>query len=275
MKFSLATSDEKKELIHLSQLYLYTTEQACHATPSIFHKVQLMYWHFIDVCVTGTDKLPGFRYFASRWYLYVGVHLKWTFKGGFNKLWSQYCRLYAQAPRAGGAILSRCGRFVVMVESVKGVFGFPSGKVEHGSTSYNTAFRECYEEVGVDIRSAARSNNFIKLLHTNKRTVTKLYIVRTNLEAHAPLRTMDPLEISSIQWIPLSETLTRRSTSYTKQLFQQIQNIRHYRHTSRVRVFGVRCVVNKQLDKGKKKNERRHRGCSYWCMRLLSYIGVG
>jgi tRNA nucleotidyltransferase (CCA-adding enzyme) len=99
-----------------------------------------------------------------------------------------------------------CDLYVLLVQSKKGNWGFPKGKIEKGELPFECAFRELREETGL------KQNDIIPLdmhtLYLEEKSYTgkpsvRLYLAITEEKIIPKISDID--ELKDVQWIKIDE----------------------------------------------------------------------
>lgn len=94
----------------------------------------------------------------------------------------------------------------ILVNTDRGNFSFPKGKRKKGETDSETAWREFYEETGIDKNDVELIDNVFIDEKSNKGNVNVRYFVG-RIKREIKEFTYDKTELNNVQWICVDDAL--------------------------------------------------------------------
>lgn len=142
---------------------------------------------------------------------------------------------------------------------------FPRGKKGFNETGRETAIREVYEEIGLDI-----SDKVMDVMFLPKREKYHILIV-VNQKMSTPLQTQTRYEIKDIQWVKISDILNNHSKTYDDidmfdTSFSCVSSNSYYNRSDLLNIRAVFYRIRKQLDylRGNRVTLNRKRVLQYF-----------
>lgn len=104
---------------------------------------------------------------------------------------------------AGVILLDKSKKFVVIVQTHRGNYGFPKGKSKKGETLIETAKRECFEESGIKIDDSDIICSFDETKPGRNPSI-RYY---TCIKECAVVAAKNPEELKSVEWMSVEQAL--------------------------------------------------------------------
>ena len=174
--------------------------------------IEKAYWHYQRAYLPHDKSLRRgtLQQFASLIFSFLnlvpGVNVR--------KVVEDYEEYKDHIPTHGAIILTPWLDKVLLVQSRKGNWGFPKGKMEEFEEPEDCAAREVMEEVGLDIRNLIVKNRFLE--EKERKHIARLYII-PGIKESTELSTSCPEEIKDIKWFKLSSLPTSFQDEKSKQ----------------------------------------------------------
>jgi mRNA-decapping enzyme subunit 2 len=120
----------------------------------------------------------------------------------FDRLYRSFCQYVCQIPVYGCMIISKCGKYILVVRGPTGYWSFPKGKQNQAEDGETCARREVFEETGYKYPSVPLGIGITRWFYGRRLTMYRLQIVR-----YDPSTThcrQNRYEISKVEWIKIS-----------------------------------------------------------------------
>jgi len=193
----------------VSRFILSWPEEIPLDSTRLFFQLEQAHWFYEDFYADKHGNLPHFhslKKFCSMIFKRSKVFPA-DLKKKFPKMYLAFTKYRKSVPAFGAILLNPKRTKVVLVESWKHhVWGFPKGKINEGESDSLGAVREVKEEIGFDISSRVKEEEFIELkAKTGK--INKLFIIRdvpetTKFKIHVRK------EIRSVRWFHIENILS-------------------------------------------------------------------
>ena len=125
----------------------------------------------------------------------------------FDQKYSEYMTYKSKIPVYGAIILDTSLTHVIVLTDYHNThYDFPKGKRNQDEKDYESAIREVYEEIGYDITSKLKEEEFI-IVETFKDKFVKLYVI-ADVPKETVFKSQTRCEIGRIEWRDINELLT-------------------------------------------------------------------
>lgn len=182
----------------------------------LFIHLQQAYWFYEDFLADKFDHLPHLSERRFTLQLFERNPVLKHYKEHHGEYMKRYREYLHSIPAYGAVIMNKDLSKVLLVKSYKGdSYNFPRGKINEAESEVQCAKREVYEEVGYDIGSLIKDNQYISYMSQVK--FVKLFIV-SGVPEDAHFETQTRKEVGEIRWFPLKEVLNAKGKSGGKNL---------------------------------------------------------
>ena len=173
----------------------------------LFFQLEQAHWFYEDFYADKYESLPHFH--SLKKFCHMIIHSSNVFtskhRSEFAKMYNVFTKYKAAVPAYGAILINSKRDKMLMAESWHNkVWGFPKGKINEGEKESAGAIREVMEEVGYDITSKLREEDYIEI--TSKGAsgkVTKLFIV-CNVPEKFKFQPRVRKEIRSVRWFRIN-----------------------------------------------------------------------
>ena len=173
----------------------------------LFFQLEQAHWFYEDFYADKYESLPHFH--SLKKFCHMIIHSSNVFtsknRSEFAKMYNVFTKYKAAVPAYGAILINSKRDKMLMAESWHNkVWGFPKGKINEGEKESAGAIREVLEEVGFDITSRVREEDYIEI--TSKGAsgkVTKLFII-CNVPENFKFKPRVRKEIRSVRWFSIN-----------------------------------------------------------------------
>ena len=173
----------------------------------LFFQLEQAHWFYEDFYADKYENIPHFHSLRKFCEMIIRSSNVFTSKhrADFTKMYSAFTKYKAAVPAYGAILINSKKNKMLMAESWHNkVWGFPKGKINEGEKESAGAIREVLEEVGFDITSRIREDDYIEI--TSKGSsgkITKLFIVCDVPEKYN-FKPRVRKEIRSVRWFSIN-----------------------------------------------------------------------
>ena len=168
----------------------------------IFFQLEEALWFYIDFVRADNPSLPHVHLKAFVEMMYTAVPVMAEMCTSPQEALTNFNSYKNTIPVRGAIIINDSYDHILLVKGYHSrSWGFPKGKINKAEDDFVCAVREVEEEIGFDITPYANPKKYIDRTFQGKHT--RLYVV-TKVPTETHFETKTRMEISKIEWVPLS-----------------------------------------------------------------------
>lgn len=168
----------------------------------IFFQLEEALWFYIDFVRADNPSLPHVHLKAFVEMMYTAVPVMAELCPSPQDALTNFNSYKNTIPVRGAIIINDSYDHILLVKGYHSrSWGFPKGKINKAEDDFVCAVREVEEEIGFDITPYANPKKYIDRTFQGKHT--RLYVV-TKVPTETHFETKTRMEISKIEWVPLS-----------------------------------------------------------------------
>eukprot|EP00928_Gymnodinium_smaydae_P025688 TRINITY_DN20391_c0_g1_i1.p1 TRINITY_DN20391_c0_g1~~TRINITY_DN20391_c0_g1_i1.p1 ORF type:complete len:327 (+),score=83.78 TRINITY_DN20391_c0_g1_i1:132-1112(+) len=177
-------------------------EEALRDAVRLCEALQAAHWFYLDEIVAQAKsdypRMKATHFFSLMIEFSVSIRLFYSTKQDRDRLYEAWSQHLSSVPRRGAFLLDANLEKCLMVQSRRGLWTPPCGKLEHGESDLQCAVREVSEETGLDVEGLLIAGDALE------DEGVKLFVA-SGLPQDLQCRTRTKQEIAKVAWISLKK----------------------------------------------------------------------